>query len=824
MTVQGLIGKLLSALALVLFVGACAATFAYLYLRASVQPLDGTVRVSGLRDPVTVVVDSFQIPHVYAKAETDLFFTQGFLHASERLWQMEMFRRVAQGRLSELFGEAALPADRLLRTLDLWRAAKKSLGALDAESRAFLAAYAAGVNARIATWKGPLPPEFVLLGIEPEPWEPLATVAIGKVMALDLSAWRTELARFRAHAILPPEKAAYLPPAYPEWAPTIIGQPVPVPRRGVESVPAVVGRWRRPGDLPAGPGLPVPAPADDDGTGSSWSNAFALLNRIGFRASNAWAVGRGRTAHGGSLLASDMHLGLDAPSKWYVMALHAEETAYHVAGVSLPGAPGIVVGYNRNVAWGFTNGMTDDMDFVIEDTDPEGRVYRDGDGWREFEVVLDTIRVRGRDDPFVLAVRRTVRGPVVSDALPPLGATLSALWVADRPTHEIEGLLRMNRADGPEAFDAAVQRFDSPQQNVVFAASDGSIGYRLSGTVPLHRSGEGSLPIDVDQIGDGERSYWPAEQLPSIREPAEGFLVTANNLQAPNLFGAIGWDYAPPFRAARIRERLEASQRWSWQDMAILQLDTQSGLAERVGRRAVAAARRAGEDSAAALLEAWDRRASADSRAAGLFYAWFYRLRELVAGDEYAEEEWSEFPAMALVRTLEEDGGPWVDDVRTDTTETLPGLEERAMRDALAVTGLREWGELHFERSVHMLGRSAWLERLFGFNIGPYPAAGGPHTVRPDDYARWSPLDSTSWTPPYVGDYGPSERFVAVLGDGVAMAYVLLPTGQSGNPFSVHYRDMAARWGEPRLVPLPLDRATVEASAMGRLQLRAAAR
>lgn len=253
--------------------------------------------------------------------------------------------------------------------------------------------------------------------------------------------------------------------------------------------------------------------------------------------------------------------------------------------------------------------------------------------------------------------------------------------------------------------------------------------------------------------------------------------------------------------------------------MAILQLDTQSGLAERVGRRAVAAARRAGEDSAAALLEAWDRRASVDSRAAGLFYAWFYRLRELVAGDEYAEEEWSEFPAMALVRTLEEDGGPWVDDVRTDTTETLPGLEERAMRDALAVTGLREWGELHFERSVHMLGRSAWLERLFGFNIGPYPAAGGPHTVRPDDYARWSPLDSTSWTPPYVGDYGPSERFVAVLGDGVAMAYVLLPTGQSGNPFSRHYRDMNDRWRGGDLVPVPLEAEAARARSVRRVSL-----
>ncbi len=222
MNFRGLVGKLVLVLAGVLFLAASVVTIAYFYLQSSRQPLEGTIGVSGLRDPVTVVMDSFAIPHLYAVSEEDLFFAQGFVHASERLWQMEMFRRVAQGRLAELFGERALGADRLLRTLDLWEAAGKSLGALGEEARGVLESYAAGVNARIASWNGPLPPEFVILGIEPEPWEPLSTVAIGKVMALDLSAWRTELARFHAHAILPPEKAAYLPPAYPSWGATIL--------------------------------------------------------------------------------------------------------------------------------------------------------------------------------------------------------------------------------------------------------------------------------------------------------------------------------------------------------------------------------------------------------------------------------------------------------------------------------------------------------------------------------------------------------------------------------------------------------------------------
>ncbi len=814
MNFHGLVRKLVLVFAGVLFLAASVVTVAYFYLQSSQQELEGTIRVSGLRDPVTVVMDSFAIPHLYAVGERDLFFAQGFVHASERLWQMEMFRRVAQGRLAELFGERALGADRFLRTLNLQGAAEKSLGALGEEARGVLESYAAGVNARIATWNGPLPPEFVILGIEPEPWEPLSSVAIGKVMALDLSAWRTELARFHAHAILPPEKAAYLPPAYPSWGATILRDSVPIPFELGEG-----GLAWAPED-----GEPAMDPVSAVTSRLEWQRTYRMLARLGFHASNAWAVGRDRTAHGGSLLASDMHLGLDAPAKWYIQALHAEETDYHVAGVSLPGAPGVVVGYNRGVAWGFTNGMTDDMDFSIEALNPDSTAYRDGDGWREFMVSPDTIWVRDREAPVVHPVRRTVRGPVITDVLPPLGATLSVLWVGARASTEIEGLLRMNRAMDADEFDAAVQAFDSPQQNVVYAASDGTIGYRLSGTVPLHLDGNGSLPVEAERIGDWWSSFWPPSGLPAGREPDEGFIASANNLQAPNLFGLLGSDYAAPFRAGRISERLAAGSRWTREEMAALQHDTHSGLADRVGPRATAAARRAGEDSAAVLLEAWDRDVGLDSRAASLFYAWFYRLRELVAGDEFQGEPWKEFPTMAFLRVLEEGDGPWVDDVRTDTLETLARLEERAIRDAVEATGMRPWGELHLEQSVHTLGRSALIERIFRLNVGPYPSPGGPNTIRPDDYGRWSPLDSTSWTPPYVGDYGPSERFVAVMGGEGSTGYLLLPTGQSGNPFSVHYRDMSLRWSEPRLIPVPLSKRGAEDRAIRRFQLRPTSR
>lgn len=821
--------------ALLLLLGATAVTAGWFWLRSSLPPTAGSVDVPGLEAPVTVRSDSFAVPHVSAATEEDLYRAQGWLHAAHRLWQMELLRRTARGRLSEIFGEPTLQADRLLRTLDLWGAAGRSADAMDPGARRAAEAYADGVNAWIREHERTLPPEFLLLGIEPEPWSPRASAAVGKVMALDLSAWRRELSRFHAYRTLPAGKYDVVRPRYPEWGPTILG----LSEWGSGSVqadgpvlaaaePASPGGIRTPhrepdGATSAGMSATAGAEAADE---VSWED-LRWLEGEGFRASNGWVLAGERTRTGHPLVANDMHLGLSAPAIWYVMGLRARASGHRVAGLTLPGAPGVVVGFNRRIAWTFTNGMVDDMDFTVETVDLDGSAYRTPGGWRDFAVRPETIRVRGRAESVVHPVRETVRGPVLSDVLPDLGATLSAMWLASGPTTELEGLTAMNRATTPDAFQRAVGSFDSPQQNVLWAAVDGTLGYRLSGRVPRRPGWSGELPVASRVVGRGWPGTWPLDSMPAAVLPPSvaarrGFLAGANNLQAPGLFGTLGVDYPIPFRARRIEDVLEGTREASPEDMLALQRDVRSLLADRLVDRAVRAARRAGRDSAATLLEGWDRRVTREARGAGLFYAWAYRLRSLVAADEYREtREWGYFPMAALLRIEEADGDAgWVDDVTTDSVETLEGLEERAIRDAVAATGLRPWGRLHRERHSHPLGRVGWLERIFGFHVGPRPSPGAPRTVRPDDYRRWRSLDSASWRPPWTGDYGPSERLVVSVEPDLPSAGVLLPTGQSGLPFSPHYRDMSRRWRDGGdLVPLSLDSAEVERGTVDRLEL-----
>lgn len=817
--------RVAGALAALVLVAGLAATGGYFYLRSSLQTPSGAVAVPSAADggpdaEVRVRFDRWEIPHVRARSLRDALFAQGWVHAGHRLWQMELLRRTARGRLAAIFGPEALPVDRLSRTLDLWGAAGRTLDVLSEEERELVEAYAAGVNARIEGWEGAWPPEFVLLGIEPGRWSPRASMAVGKVMALDLTSWETELSRWRARRVLSAAEFGFLRGGYPDWAPTILADSVSLPA-GVRSPEASPPEGGEEASMEGGATNPAAAgegaerraePAADGGAerraadGRRW-DPLAFLGRLSVaRASNAWVVGPGRTESGHPIVANDMHLGLRAPATWYLAAVDAGP-AYAAAGLTLPGVPGVVVGFNDGVAWGFTNGMVDDIDFAVEEIGPEGDRYRDGEGTlRPFAVRPETIRVRGREEPLVHRVRSTPRGPVITDAVEGLPGALSVRWAPAELGGEFRGLLGMNRARTATAFDRAVRDFSSPHQNVVFADRLGNVGYRLGGRIPVRPEWSGDLPVPATRWGEGWSGFWPPAAHPASRNPERGWLATANNLQAPGLYGVVGQDYPLPFRARRLADRLSQGRSWDRSSTLDLARDVRSLFAERVLGRAVDAARRAGRDSVAATLEAWDRRVDVDSRGAPLFYAWLYALRDRIAADEYGGGgRWAYFPDGALLRILEEGTGHvWVDDEGTSRRETLAELEEAAVDSAARVVDGGSWGELHREVHSHPLGRVGWLDALFGFDVGPYPGPGAPHTLRPDDYGRWERIGGEAWRPPWRSDYGPTERFVAELRPDGVDAGVLLPTGQSGSPFSPHYRDMSERWLSGDLVPLSL--------------------
>lgn len=834
---------LLTAGLLALLVGAGLVTTFWLRLHQSVPELSGAVTAPGLDDVVIVRIDSFAIPHIDAADDHDALFAEGWMHGSERLWQMELLRRVAQGRLAELFGSVALPTDRLMRTLGVWRAAGQAVASMDSSARADLQAYVDGVNARIASWSRPLPPEFELLGIRPEPWSAQAAAAIGKLMTLDLSSWQEELSRWHASRVLPAAKFDSIRPRWPRWAPSILEPSVP---------PGVLARAAALRLRSATPGVGTSATlakspvrlasarlADvqesrersrDGGRGPDLSrlDPLGLVAGISLTASNAWVLGGERTATGHPLLANDTHLGLRAPSIWYIVGLRSRAGPLDAAGFSIPGVPGVVIGLNRGVAWGFTNGMVDDMDFAVEAVNLDGSAYRTATGWRDFAVRPETLQVRGQA-PEVLRVRRTVRGPVLSDVLPGVNETLSAVWAGAHTTGGLAALLAMDRTPDPVAFDTAVRRFDGPAQNVLWASADGHIGYRLAGAVPRRPGWNGTEPVSSQEMGSGWDGLEPPDSLPAalfgpgeaVARPPGDFLASANNLQAPNLFGVFGVDY-DPFRARRIVDRLSEAHGWGVEDMEGLQRDVHSLLADMLLGQAVSAARSLHADSAAELLAGWNRRADTASRGAGLFYTWLYRLRSLVGADEYGGGgRWAYLPMTAFLDiVLHDPSSPWVDDVRTDTVETLVGLERRAMSDAIRASRLRRWADLNRERSGHPLGRVPWMNRLFRFDVGPAPVPGGPHTVRVAAPGAWARLDTTSWRPPHVGGFGPSERFVASLEPGGPRGWVLLPTGEDGNPMDRHYRDMAARWDSTgTLVPLPMEVDSIRAITVTRVRL-----
>ncbi len=754
---------------------------------ASLPRLDGELRLAGLAAPVTIARDALGVPLIEAASERDAAFALGFVHAQDRLWQMEMSRRIGAGRLAEVVGEPGLGTDRFMRLLGLYRAAEAALAHLSPEAIARLEAYAAGVNALIVDRHRPLPPEFLLLRHRPEPWRPADSLVLVKTMALSLvESWRHELTRASLLAHVPEAALADL------WPP---------PRPGSVTTLAIAAAATGRAEAPADPATAAAA-APIAGMAEALLAGLPGIGETG-QGSNIWAVAGAHTASGAALLANDPHLSAGTPAHWYLAAIRTP--AGLVQGATLPALPVMVIGRNETIAWGFTNTAGDTEDLFVERLDPaDPERYLTPAGSVPFAVREEIIAVKGRE-PVVVRVRATRNGPVLSDFLPNAAAAageghvLALRWTALEPEDTtLEAGIALARATGWRDFTAAVDRFTSPTQNAFYADRSGSIGVRLAGRLPVRSRGSGRLPVP-GWTGDHDwQGLLPAAANPAGRDPGAGYLLNANNrLVGDDFPHLVTSDWNDDLRARRIdrvlRDAVAADTALDVEAMRELQRDRRSMLALDFLPllRAVPAGDARSADILAALA-AWDGTSDGERPEPLVFQAWYRAMVRHVLEDELGPgfTAYQGIRASAMRHIL--DAAPqWCDDVRTPArVESCADMARLALATALAeLTAAHgpdwrrwRWGEASRVRMAHRPLDAVWgLRRLFSLAA---PGGGDAGTV---DVARYAASD------PYATVMAASLRLVADLAEPNVL-HAILPAGQSGHPLSPHFADQKAAW------------------------------
>ncbi len=779
----------------------------YAYLRQSLPKTEGEVRLAGIGAPVEVLRDRYGIPHIFAASLEDASFALGFVHAQDRLWQMEMSQRIAAGRVAEIVGAGALEADRFLRTLGVRRAAEANLRSLDAETLRLLESYARGVNAFLAA--GPvLPPEFWLTGARPEPWTPADSVSWVKMMAWDLGHnWRDELLRMRLAKTLPLARIHEFLPPYPGEHPPVIAD-----------LKELYGRMERDAvrlaqfaPSKSGPGPDFLEP--NEGLGS-----------------NNWVVSGARSASGKPLLANDPHLGLTAPPVWYFAHLHAP--GIDVIGATLPGVPGVILGRNQRIAWGFTNTGPDVQDLYIEKLDAAGG-YLTPEGPRPFQVIEETIRVKGAE-PEKLRVRISRHGPVISDVSraaqdeTPRGHVIAFSWTAlAEDDRSMQAALKFARAREWEEFLAAARDFHSPQQSIVYADLEGNIGFVAAGRVPQRKPGndlKGMAPAPGWLAKYDWAGTIPFEELPRSFNPASGALVTANQrITPPGYPHFISSEWQPPYRADRIQQLLDATPKHDVPSFARIQADVTSlAMRELLPKLLTARPRSEEARKALELLRKWDGAMAPERPEPLIAWAWWRELTRAIYADELGDAFQQNRLARAVFmsKVLSGDPGParWCDDVRTAALETCEEQLALSLEAALADLGRRygkdrsrwRWGEAHAARHEHRpFGRQPLLARLFDIRV---PSPGDAYTV---NVGRSNLNDEAE---PFANRHAASLRAIYDLSDLEKSLYIH-SGGQSGNIFSDHYESFSKAWAKNEYIPMRTARKTLEAEPHQLLRL-----
>jgi len=820
---------LISLLILLLLIIVGGGGWLYWRVRASLPQLEGAIQVAGLSAPVEVLRDAHGVPHLRAPSLQDLFFAQGYVTAQDRLWQMDLSRRLAEGELSEVFGERTLRLDLENRTLGFRQVSQRTLAELSPEARAPLTAYANGVNAFIASHRDRLPLEFRLLNYQPRPWGESDSlgVALNLVKTLNTT-WRTDLMRERIRAKLGPDlsadllpdnspldepvaelppgskvspkkKPVYPPPTCGDLDPSVLHEPV----AGLPPGYAVMPQRKHANPLP--------------GLGDLDSTLAALLSSgdesnpgLG---SNNWVVSGAHTQSGKPLLANDPHLDHSVPSVWYM--IHLTAPGLNVIGVSLPGFPLVIIGHNEKIAWGMTNTGPDVQDLYSEsfDSGAPNRYLHNG-AWVDAEVRDEVVKVRGKRD-YRFTVKVTRHGPIVSESC---GRDLALRWTALEP-HALSALFnavsKIGLAQNWELFTAALRDYTGPMQNFVYADRDGNIGYYAAAWVPIRKQGIGAVPAPGSTDDYDWTGYIPFEDLPHSYNPSSGIIATANGRVVPDdypYFITSHWE--SPFRTARIFQLLRAGKAFTIDDMLRIQTDIvtleDSWLA---GQLLKADFHHHPQDPeaqyAVSLLRHWDGEARMDSAATLVCEVTRQALLERILkprlGDDLSGYHWG-MSTTFLENVLANNWTRWLPRGDSSLEETLIKSLEEGVKQIPSRVGSRshdawKWGNTIPLTFYHPLGQGfPLLGRLL--DVGAFPQAGTATTVKAT-----------------TSRHGPSMRMVVDLST-LDHSVQNITLGESGQVSSPYYQDQFDAWYNGRSFPMSFSDAAVEQATVHRLVLR----
>ena len=737
---------------------------------------EGEIKISGLKNSVDVYFDQWAVPHVFAKNSKDLFYAAGYLAARERLFQMSMVALAVRGELASVLGKEFLKNDIYFRTWRINETAKKLSQNLSDSTIEILLMFCAGINARIEEIKRDPPIEFKILGFDPPYWDPAVVTGYARMMAWELqSSWEQEVLYGAIISYFGKDKLEEIIPGYDRQKPTIATENFKM----FKPIFDVVLDYEKFSRQIFG------QPSSDFG-------------------SNSWVVSGSKTKTGKPILANDPHLAFRQPTRWYEM--HLKGGMFNTSGLCIAGIPVPILGQTERCAWGFTNVMTDDLDFFIEKVNPKNpNQYLSDKKWKQMSRKAETIKIKGEQDTTII-IRETAHGPIISDLHPLLknkSSVMSLKWTGHWETNEMDAFVNLNSMKNWEDFTKALKNFGVPGQNVVYADIDGNIGWRPAVYVPVRRNADSFVPRDGTISLNDWKGRVPFDEMPYLFNPPKGYIATANNKIIGKKFPYyISNLWADPSRADQIVYRLDTMKNITMDDMKSIQLDQTSKFAietlpyflmTEIGNE------EGNLKKAYRFLRSWDGVESVDSEATLVFHSIIRNLVIGIYGDELSllgQNYIDSFMGLKYLHSrnireiLKTRTSSWIDNIYTkEKYETISDI----LRDAV-INGVKDieekygpntsnwkWGDAHSLTHRHLLSKILILEKLFSLNVGPFRSGGSAKSPNAGGY---------SYTDPFKQKAGASMRRIVDLSN-MNETQCIIPTGQSGLPSSPHYRDQA---------------------------------